>query len=814
MLPLEESTSDHFLRLELLSPFSLMKMSLIHPAAATTSRWKVFFSLGCFCMLFHVARGEQRFVQEPEDVTVKHGEAITLPCRVADRKGTVQWTKDGFGLGTDEELHGFSRYTMVVNEDEGIFNLHIQPVLIEDDAQYQCQVGGAAGERHLKSTTAKVTVHFPPTDSEDQVHLDKASPMLATAGSPVRITCEAGMSTPASEIKWFLNGEESFAKKSVNTTKEKQPRSILVAVRSRLDIVPSRVHHEANITCQVLHPALKEPISRSLIMTVKYPPEVKIQVDSAKIKENDDVRFTCQAEGNPPALRYRWEVNDIGVVGDHKTEYIIHKIQRDSNKAKVACIVANSIGSTKAEHTISVEYSPRFNKEPVDVDADEDQKVTLSCDVEGNPPAQIVWLHNNQNKVIKVGATYQLTVTPETVGTYECRATVTGFPEEKRTMDVFMRGPPVVTPVEEQFGLEGDTVSVECDIQSMPRPAAVVWKRERYTIDPNQSRYNVLQENTKAGIKSILIIQEAMPEDFGLYNCTAKNGYGSHTHEIMLKRQQSLPLVTTLVAIIGGIIFLIVVVVVIVLFKKKGKGYKDSGIEKHSMRSSDRSSTHDSVLKVETRTATGSDISPSEDDDYSSHDEWETTDTATSNARRHDHLRYSAGEFVDPLFPPKEGVNNNSGGYVQYTDYSRDYNPPPPLSYNRNSLYSGAAPQFTNVDPRYSAAYGNPYLRVPSNSRSTQNLYGSSGGLASQGPPVSGPLPGSNGGLTLAGGVPLYAAGAQNLNNNLNNVNNNSAGYGQIGNARNNLRGSANMNNQYIMVPQGDSRHGVQGTHI
>lgn len=37
---------------------------------------------------------------------------------------------------------------------------------------------------------------------------------------------------------------------------------------------------------------------------------------------------------------------------------------------------------------------------------------------------------------------------------------------------------------------------------------------------------------------------------------------------------ESLPLVTTLVAIIGGILFLIVVVVVIALFKKKGRGYK------------------------------------------------------------------------------------------------------------------------------------------------------------------------------------------------------------------------------------------------
>lgn len=74
------------------------------------------------------------------------------------------------------------------------------------------------------------------------------------------------------------------------------------------------------------------------------------------------------------------------------------------------------------------------------------------------------------------------------------------------------------------------------------------------------------------------------------------------------------------------------------------------------MRSSDLSSTHDSVLKVETRTATGSDLSPSEEEDYSSHDDWESGDGGGGVMRRpplpRDTLRYSAGEY-DAGFPLK-----------------------------------------------------------------------------------------------------------------------------------------------------------------
>ena len=40
------------------------------------------------------------------------GEHVTLPCRVKNKKGMLQWTRDGFGLGVDRNLTGFHRYNM------------------------------------------------------------------------------------------------------------------------------------------------------------------------------------------------------------------------------------------------------------------------------------------------------------------------------------------------------------------------------------------------------------------------------------------------------------------------------------------------------------------------------------------------------------------------------------------------------------------------------------------------------------------------------------------------------------------------------
>lgn len=110
----------------------------------------------------------------------------------------------------------------------------------------------------------------------------------------------------------------------------------------------------------------------------------------------------------------------------------------------------------------------------------------------------------------------------------------------------------------------------------------------------------------------------------------------------------------------------------------------------------------------------------------------------------------------------QEGQNNN--GYVPYVDYSRDYNPPvmqPPicssLDPGRESLQStrlqlnslqshqipvsgqnlplsdlsdihmmqtmpnGGLPSMGSIDPRFSATYGNPYLRNPNVGLPTPN---------------------------------------------------------------------------------------------
>ena len=104
-------------------------------------------------------RKQQQFAIHPTARTAIVGDTVVLPCRVTDRVGVLQWTKDGFGLGTNRNLSGFPRYQMIGTDDEGDYSLQISSVALEDDAVFQCQVGAVEGVSGIRSHKAQFTVY-------------------------------------------------------------------------------------------------------------------------------------------------------------------------------------------------------------------------------------------------------------------------------------------------------------------------------------------------------------------------------------------------------------------------------------------------------------------------------------------------------------------------------------------------------------------------------------------------------------------------------------------------------------------------------
>lgn len=94
----------------------------------------------CLIAITVPVSGDQKFAIEAENVTAVIGTTVVLPCRVVQKQGVLQWTRDDFGLGSDRNLSAFDRYTMTGSDADGDYSLRIEAITLDDDARYQCQV--------------------------------------------------------------------------------------------------------------------------------------------------------------------------------------------------------------------------------------------------------------------------------------------------------------------------------------------------------------------------------------------------------------------------------------------------------------------------------------------------------------------------------------------------------------------------------------------------------------------------------------------------------------------------------------------------
>lgn len=97
-----------------------------------------------------------KFIEEPDDIHAQLGTSLTLNCVFSHTNGNVQWTKNHFGLGVDRELMAYKRYSMVGDEKNGSYSLHIVDVNFEDEGFYQCQFSNH--DVQMRSRYATVTV--------------------------------------------------------------------------------------------------------------------------------------------------------------------------------------------------------------------------------------------------------------------------------------------------------------------------------------------------------------------------------------------------------------------------------------------------------------------------------------------------------------------------------------------------------------------------------------------------------------------------------------------------------------------------------
>uniref|UniRef100_W8BE24 Irregular chiasm C-roughest protein n=1 Tax=Ceratitis capitata TaxID=7213 RepID=W8BE24_CERCA len=516
----------------------------------------------------------QRFAMEPQDQTAVVGSRVTLPCRVMGKIGALQWTKDDFGLGQHRNLSGFERYSMVGSDEEGDFSLDIYPVMLDDDAKYQCQVGpGPAGEAGIRSRFAELTVLVPP----EAPKITQGEVIYTTEDREIELECVSAGGKPAAEITW-IDGLGNVLTKGIEYVKEPLSDSRRITAKSILKLAPKKEHHNTTFTCQAQNTADRTYRAAKILIEVKYAPKVVVSVISGalaggRILEGSEVILSCKADANPAPQSYRWFINDELVTGDYTTKMIIHNVTRQHHEALVKCEVVNAVGKSEETETLDISYAPVFRQRPISVEADLGTNANLLCDVDGNPTPEIEWINENTDKVVGTTANLNLKVSSETAGRYYCKAIVTGFPEIGAEATIYVKRAPIITSHKVQFGAVGSRAKIDCVAFSVPKAEQILWSFDDKVINMSTADPDIYifeEQHLPEGVRAALIIKESRSSHFGRYNCTVKNSYGSDSLLINLKPEPgSVPILLVVMGSLSSVAIVIMIVMLVIVYMKR-----------------------------------------------------------------------------------------------------------------------------------------------------------------------------------------------------------------------------------------------------
>ena len=238
-------------------------------------------------------------------------------------------------------------------------------------------------------------------------------------------------------------------------------------------------HHNRRFTCKAENSALEEAQRATILIRVRFAPNVTIRYSGDQTGElsavqegpdgdlvelvnkdhdeepsenivtqvGENVTLTCDAVANPSTgLVYKWYRNDQIHPGDHSGSTLnLPAVGEELNDVRIGCQVINSIGSSSVVYRrLSVSSSPKFaNTLAPQYSINEGATLKLTCEVKSNPPAEIVWHHfSPQSGRSVVGRGRQLQMTSmdySKAGRYSCVANAKGE-EIKQSTVVLIKG--------------------------------------------------------------------------------------------------------------------------------------------------------------------------------------------------------------------------------------------------------------------------------------------------------------------------------------------------------------------------------------
>ncbi|KAG8193661.1 hypothetical protein JTE90_024024 [Oedothorax gibbosus] len=302
--------------------------------------------------------------------------------------------------GFDAQIPGFPRYSIIGNSSIGIFDLQILNASLEDEADFECQVGPAVGQDSIQAK-AHLSVLLPHT-SIRIIDQSNGSVVQIKMSETLRLQCEVTGGKPAPKVTWMRNFFKLSQDDSVESVKNSDDgRQVALSV---LSIRPNSDDNNAYYSCEAESSISSIKMSAGVTLDVLYAPgrpSIEGYRPREKIRAGDTVRLRCVSRGGNPLARLVWTRNGqfkdhSYVTSDSEAENELTFVANASDDGAVYTCTATSVMTPEAmvkSIKLKVLYAPKSVTVKAQKEAKLGDVISSTCTTEkSNPAAEITWI--------------------------------------------------------------------------------------------------------------------------------------------------------------------------------------------------------------------------------------------------------------------------------------------------------------------------------------------------------------------------------------------------------------------------------------
>ncbi|XP_042812656.1 myosin light chain kinase, smooth muscle isoform X5 [Panthera tigris] len=517
---------------------------------------------------------------------VKEGQMGRFSCKITGRpQPQVTWLKG------DVPLKPSARVSM--SEKNGVQVLEIHEVSRDDVGVYTCMVVNGSGKA---SMSAELSIQGLDNANRSFVRGTKAAksdirkevtngatqgPKLGSlepaaerkncsgtqrGGSPTWATVSG---TPKPEVTWFLEGAPVRRREGIVEVYEEGGCHHLCLLRAR-------ARDSGNYSCTASNVQGQVSCGWTLLVkqlaVMEVAPSFSSVLKDCTVIEGQDFVLQCSVQGIP-VPQITWLLNEQPIQYAHSSceagvaeLHIQDALPEDDGI--YTCLAKNTLGQVSCSARVTVHekksdrksgyllpaapskpVAPLFLQGLSDLKVMDGSQVTMTVQVSGNPPPEVIWFHNG-NEIQESedfhfeqrGTRHSLCIQevfPEDTGTYTCEAWNSAG--EVRTQAVLMVQEPqdgtqpwFISKPRSVTASLGQSVLISCAIAGDPFPT-VHWLRDGKALSKDTGHFEVLQNEDVF----TLVLKNVQAWHAGQYEILLKNRVGECSCQVSLMIQSS-----------------------------------------------------------------------------------------------------------------------------------------------------------------------------------------------------------------------------------------------------------------------------------